>query len=282
MRSPVTPLPDTARQLPEFAKPPVVEVACSIQFEPIKELHAGLLGLLWEEYRERYPRVEEQAPLPPTREQFTEAPPRFGFTIQGTFPMPRVWFLTEDGQRLVQVQRDYFIVNWRKQLDTGAAYPRYPTLRETLIDELEVFQQFLSDEKLAPIRTVQTELTYVNHIEARESDGSRKALSRIIRIWAGDKAVGKLPEFEEASAQAHYIMRDGEKPIGRLHITVEPQRFVNDNTPLYALTLVARGAPATPDIDGAVSFLDRGHEAIVEGFTAITTDEMHKTWERQR
>ncbi len=259
----------------------MVEVACSVQFEPIKELHAGLLGLLWEEYRERYPRVEEQAPLSPTREQFTGSPPRFGFSMQGTFPMPRLWFLTEDGQRLVQVQRDHFIVNWRK-LDTGAAYPRYPTLRETLIEELDLFQKFLADEGLAPIRTVQTELTYVNHIEARESDGSRKSLSRIVRIWAGDKAVGKLPEFEEATVQAHYIIRDGAKPVGRLHVTIEPQQYVKDNTPLYALTLVARGAPPTPDVDGAVASLDRGHEAIVEGFTAITTDEMHKTWERQR
>ncbi len=281
MRSPVTPLPNTARSLPEYRKPPVVEVACSVQFEPIKELHAGLLGLLWEEYRERYPRVEEQAPLSPTREQFTGSPPRFGFSMQGTFPMPRLWFLTEDGQRLVQVQRDHFIVNWRK-LDTGAAYPRYPTLRETLIEELDLFQKFLADEGLAPIRTVQTELTYVNHIEARESDGSRKSLSRIVRIWAGDKAVGKLPEFEEATVQAHYIIRDGAKPVGRLHVTIEPQQYVKDNTPLYALTLVARGAPPTPDVDGAVASLDRGHEAIVEGFTAITTDEMHKTWERQR
>ncbi len=280
MRSPVTPLPDTARQLPEFAKPPVVEVACSIQFDPIDGLHAGLLGLLWEEYRSRYPRVEEQAPLHPTREEFTVAPPRMGIRMAGTFPMPRLWFLTEDGQRLVQVQRDHFIVNWRK-LDTGAAYPHYPFLRAMLIEEIDVFQQFLADEKLAPIRAVQTELTYVNHIEARESDGSRKSLSRIVRIWA-DNAVGKLPDFEEAAVQAHYIMRDGEKPVGRLHVTIEPQRYVKDNAPLYALTLVARGAPSTSDVDGAIAFLDRGHETIVEGFTAITTDEMHKTWERQR
>src|SRR5690348_6823882 len=159
MRSPVTPLPDTARQLPEFAKPPVVEVACSIQFELIKELHVGLLGLLWEEYRERYPVVQEQAPLQTPREQFTGTPPRFGFSMTGTFPMPRVWFLTEDGQRLVQVQRDHFIVNWRK-LDTGAAYPRYPHLRDSLIEEIELFQQFLADEGLAPIRAIQAELTY--------------------------------------------------------------------------------------------------------------------------
>lgn len=270
-----------AARLPEYAKPPVVEVACAVQFEPIEELHAGRLGLLWEEYRDRYPRVEQQSPLSPMREQFDPAPGRIGFSFQGTFPMPRVWFLSTDGTRLIQVQRDHFIVNWRK-LDTGAVYPRYPSLREALIEEHGRFQRFLKREGLDAIRAVQTELTYVNHIDAREADAGRKSLSRIVRVWAGDKAVGKLPQFEEASFQAHYIMQDGEKPIGRLHISIEPQRYVKDNAPLYALTLVARGVPPTSDFDGALAFLDRGHEAIVEGFTAVTADEMHRIWERQR
>ncbi|MGH8591471.1 MAG: TIGR04255 family protein, partial [Gammaproteobacteria bacterium] len=111
--------------LPEYAKPPVVEVACAVQFEPITELHAGRLGALWGEYRDRYPRVEQHPPLPALREQFEATPARLGFTVETTFPMPRVWFLSAEGTRLVQVQRDYFILNWRK-LDTDAVYPRYP------------------------------------------------------------------------------------------------------------------------------------------------------------
>jgi uncharacterized protein (TIGR04255 family) len=275
-----TPLTYVAPPLPEYAKPPVVEVACSIQFEPIDKLHTGRLGLLWEGYRDRYPLVEQQPPLSPIREQFEPAPMRLGFSFE-TFPMPRVWFLKPDGTRLVQVQRDHFIVNWRK-LDTDVEYPRYVSIRETLIEELAHFQAFLERESLGPIRVVQTELTYVNQIDARAPDGSRKPLSQIVRVWSGDAAKGKLPRFEETSFHARYIMRDGDKPVGRLHISLEPQLLGKDNTPAYALTVVARGAPATPDVDGALASLDRGHEAIVEGFTAITTDEMHAVWGRQK
>jgi uncharacterized protein (TIGR04255 family) len=196
--------------------------------------------------------------------------------------MPRVWFLNKDGTRLVQVQRDHFIVNWRK-LDTDVEYPRYVSSRETLVEELGHFQGFLEREGLGPIRVVQTELTYVNQIDARAADGSRKPLSQIFRVWSGDVPEGKLPRFEEASFHARYIMmRDGDKPFGRLHINLEPQLLVKDNAPAYALTVVARGAPLTPDVDGALASLDTGHEAIVEGFTAITTDEMHATWGRQK
>jgi uncharacterized protein (TIGR04255 family) len=275
-----TPLTDIAGTLPEYAKPPVVEVACSIQFEAIDKLHAGQLGLLWEGYRDRYPHVEQQAPLSPIREQFGPTPMRLGFSFE-TFPMPRVWFLNADGTRLVQIQRDHFIVNWRK-LDTDVVYPRYDSMRETLVKELGHFQSFLDREGLGAIRVVQTELTYVNHIDARGADGSRRPLSQIIRLWRGDIPEGKLPSFEEASFHARYIMRDGDKSIGRLHINLEPQLLVKDNTPIYALTVVARGVPSSPDVDGALASLDREHETIVEGFTAITTDEMHAKWERQK
>ena len=252
-----------------------------MQFEPITELHAGHLGALWGEYRDRYPRVEQYPPLPTVREEFELTPARFGFNVGTTFPMPRVWFLNPEGTRLVQVQREYFVVNWRK-LDTDEVYPRYPTLRRGLVEEVERFQRFLGREGLGPIRAVQAELTYVNHIDAREADGSRKSLSRIVRIWGGDGAAGKVPPFEEAAFQARYVMSDQAKPVGWLHITLEPHRYVKDRAPLYVLTLVARGTPRAPDLDAALAFLDQGHEAIVEGFTAITTDEMHKTWERQR
>ena len=259
-----------------------MEVACSIQFEPIDELHAGRLGSLWEEYRDRYPQVEQQAPLSATREQFELTPMRISFSMKGAFPMPRLWFLNDDGTRLVQVQHDHFAVNWRK-LDKDVEYPRYDSIRDTLVQEFERFREFLEDEHLAPTPIIQTELTYVNHIDARDKDANRKPLSEIVRIWTGETPRGKLPEFEEASFHARFIMHDGyDKPTGRLHINLEPQSFVRDNAPVYALTLIARGAPPSPDFEGALTSLDRGHEAIVEGFTAITTEQMHAIWERHQ
>lgn len=261
-----------------------MEVACSVQFEPITGLHAGRLGLLWEHYRDRYPNVEQQPPLTASREQFEPKPVRIGFSLEGSFPMfpmPRLWFLSEDGTRLIQVQRDHFIVNWRK-LDTQAEYPRYHSIRETLIEEFGRFQDFLKKQRLALPPIVQTELTYVNHIDARQADGARKPLSQIVQIWTGETPDAKLPQFEEASFHARYIIRDGDQPTGRLHINLEPQLYVRDNAPVYALTLISRGAPPSPEFEGALSSLDKGHEAIVEGFTAITTEEMQVVWERKR
>jgi hypothetical protein len=131
-----------------------------------------------------------------------------------------------------------------------------------LVEEIDRFRSYLGQEGLPTIRPVQAELTYVNHISAREADGSRTPLSRIVRIWAGDKVAGKLPTFEEAAFQARYVISENAKPVGRLHVTLEPHRYARDNAPLYVLTLVARGAPRAPHFDAALAFLDRGHEAV--------------------
>lgn len=267
--------------LPEYAKPPVVEVACSIQFDPVVGLHAAHLGLLWQEYRDRFPVVQQYPPLPVMREEFEAARSGVSFNMLQPFGVPRLWFLNGKGTRLIQVQPDHFIVNWRR-LDTEEPYPRYPVVRQMLVEELDRFRSFLRREELPEISPRQTELSYVNHIDAKLPDGSRKPLDEVVRLWRSDQRTELLPPFEEASLNARYIIRDAENPVGRLHIAVEPQRFVKDGAPLYAVTLIARGVPKEPDVPSALESLDRGHKAIVEGFTAVTTDEMHATWERQR
>src|SRR5712692_5340767 len=86
--------------LPTFDAPPVAEVALSVQFEPLGSLRSVQLGLLWERFRDGYPRVEEHAPLEPVKEEFgARVPPQIGVKIE-TFdspPVPRLWFLSQPG-----------------------------------------------------------------------------------------------------------------------------------------------------------------------------------------
>ncbi|HUE08033.1 MAG TPA: hypothetical protein VMP41_11445, partial [Acidimicrobiales bacterium] len=61
---------------------------------------------------------------------------------------------------------------------------------------------------------------------------------------------------------------------------VQPAFQREDNQPVIALTLLARGAPRTTDATGVVEFLRLGHEWIVRGFADLTTAAMHDEWER--
>ncbi len=129
---------DSKRLLPDFSNPPVIEVALSVQFEPIAALRTPQIGLLWEEFRPRFQKTEEYPPLNAVIEKFG-LPEAHKSDIQVQMlpspPVPRVWFLNETGTELVQVQQDRFVHNWRK-VGTGDVYPRYERVREVFRNEL--------------------------------------------------------------------------------------------------------------------------------------------------
>ncbi len=267
-------------KLPEFKKPPVVEVAISVQFEEL-QVHGAHLGLLWSEYRDSYPLAEQHLPIQTKVEQF-EPPKASKPTIEFTpsIPTARYWFLNKQGTRLIQVQPNRFILNWRK-LDTEEQYPRYRQIRENFLQELTRFREFIEREGLGEIIPDQSELTYVNHIRMDDVWERHGQVDRVVKLWSSESLVDDyLPEPEEVRLRVTYLIPDDDEPNGRLHVTLDPEHFKADESPLFNLKLIARGAPEGDGIEGALRFLDRGHEWIVQGFTSITSATMHAKWER--
>src|ERR1700691_5158974 len=113
---------------PEFVRPPVIEVALSVQFRRLERLRSAHLGSLWAKFRHRFPRTEDYAPLEPAFERFDQNrnQPKLGGEVRAydVPPLPRAWFLNEGGTELIQVQPDRFVRNWRK-VDEEDRYVRY-------------------------------------------------------------------------------------------------------------------------------------------------------------
>jgi uncharacterized protein (TIGR04255 family) len=270
--------------LPDYDKPPVVEVASSIQFGIIPGLDAVRLGLLWSAFRKDYPRTEQYPPLAHEVESFG-APTLSQISFSVT-PMisPRCWFMNEKGTRLLQVQHDRFVLNWRKLDIDDEVYPHYlKVLRPALETEYRRFERFLRDEGLATPVPDQVELTFVNHIPAGEPKGRREPAGRFTNLWNGEPRGGVLPPAEDVNLGCRFLMRDDhDAPVGRLHVSLQSHYKVSDGSPLYVLQLTARGAPQGEGLTGALAFLDQGHEWIVRGFTDITPPEMHALWKRKQ
>src|SRR5690242_236660 len=114
-----------ASPLPDYEQPPVVEVASSIQFGSVPGLDAARLGLLWSVFRKEYPRTEQYPPL--AHEVETFGAPTVSQISFSVAPMisPRCWFTNEKGTRLLQVQHDRFVLNWRKLDKDDEVYPHY-------------------------------------------------------------------------------------------------------------------------------------------------------------
>jgi uncharacterized protein (TIGR04255 family) len=272
----------TQSSLPDFAAPPVTEVALSVQFDPLTVLRTPHLGLLWQDFRDRFPKTEEHSPLPPVIEKFGLiglAP--IGVRFEATPPVPRCWFLNEAGTKLIQVQQDRFVHNWRK-IGQGDEYPRYEQIRQTFETELGIFCQFLAREQLGELAPNQCEVTYVNQILSGRGWEKHGQLGEVVTMWTSHHSDEFLSEPEDVHLAVRYVIPDSTgNPLGRLLVNVEPAYRVSDGTPIFVLQLTARGKPDGEGVEGVLKFFDRGREWIVRGFASMTSPLIHKIWERR-
>lgn len=266
--------------LPEFRAPPITEVALGAQFDVIPGFLTPHVGLVWQRFREQFPLLEEQAPLPAVFETFGPNP-QFGMSLQlmAGPETPRVFFINQARTELLQVQKDRFLHNWRK---VGAAdnYPRFERMLETFRAGFATFSNAISSEGLGPIIPNQCEVTYINQMPVPAGGSFSDLTDDLFGQHTGSLALDDLGKAEDLRFLLRYVMRDGDgKPIGRLVASAEPGRRL-DGQAIIQLTLTARGRPSTPDENGIVDFLNRGRISVVKGFAHLTGPKMHKLWER--
>jgi uncharacterized protein (TIGR04255 family) len=267
--------------LPDFSAPPLTEVVLGVQFDSIERFLSPHLGLVWERFKAKFPRVEEHTPLAPMFETFG-APPQFvpGFSLQvmSGAEMPRVFFVNDDRTQLLQVQRDRFLHNWRK-VNGGDGYPRFERMLETFEDGLRTFAEVIDREKLGVVRANQCEVSYINQIPVPPGEGIFGLIKKVSPGFAAETQLEELGNPEDVRTLLRYVLRDGGKPVGRLLVAAEPARRP-DGTTILQVTLTARGQPAGPSFADVSRFLEKGRIAVVRGFTQLTSGAMHELWER--
>jgi uncharacterized protein (TIGR04255 family) len=265
--------------IPDFDNPPVIETVLSVQFHALKGLALPHFGLFWQTIRDAYPNFHVQPPLNATVEKFGgQDLPQFTISVEGLSGLPvRCWFITQSGQRVLQVQNDRLIYNWRKTRHDDE-YPRYESIRLAFETEWNNFCKFLEDEKLGLPEPNQCEITYINHIEPVNNTGQPIAMSTIFPSWVGSASRIFLPEPVTVACTTVYDMPNDS---GRLYIEFKPAIRHADGKKIIVLTLTARGAPASPKITDVLTWFDLGREWIVRGFADFTSDAMHKRWGRR-
>lgn len=263
-----------------FAHPPVNEVVLSVQFaRPIPDDVLALADF-WPKIREDFPNLERQPPIMPASEDFSSPPrqPPFRFEFgEGAMPQ-RYWLVSEEGNDLVQFQRDRFLVNWRRQ-GSETPYPRYDHIRKMFTEIFPVFQESLAPQDKAGLEPEWCEITYINEIDAEPDSGhGHMELGRILRLFQHRVELEALPPPEDAQFQERFVLRRDESPFGRFYLNATPAFRSTDGKAVYMVTLLVRGSPQTTDSDGALALFDLGHDQIVRTFRDMTTDEMHDRW----
>lgn len=277
---------------PEFSDPPVVEVAFSLQFAALPSLNSGHLAIWWEQLKSDYPKIEEQTPLPPFLEQFGPRPAPQSVQIivsapgvggqQPRWPGSRYWFVTERGDRLIQVQTDRLTYNWRRLEGADGTYPRYGAVRKAFRQVLQKFRLFLREGRFGELEPTQCELTYVNHLAIGKGWDRFGEIGEVFPVCVPNPPGGQLPEPEDGSFQFRYpIKHESGEQAGRLYVSAQPALRADGGTSILLLQIAARGRPPGAPDESIFSFFDQGHDLAVRAFLAVTAERMHRLWGRK-
>ncbi len=260
----------------------------SVQFDSVEGLKIPHLGLIWQGFKSRFPNVEQHGNLGPVVERVR--PSRVTqpqISLSTAVETPRVWFLSEDGADLVQIQSNRFVRNWRKQPTVNRDYPHYDDhIRPSFLSDLNEFRQALIDNGLEDISINQCELTYVNHITPNEVWQSHSQIDRILNIWSKESSKSLGSGFENASVRFSNKIEDSAGEfLGRVHFDMQPQFLVQSGksgepSPVFVCNLVARGRPISDKEDGFIRFLDLGRRQMIELFERIFTEAIQESWEK--
>ncbi len=266
--------------MPDFERPPVVETALGVEFLSMPGWTPSHFAVFAREVQSEYPRVEiRDDVISSTIERFgpeARRPPEFRAELLSHMPM-RWWYVDDARGRLLQLQTDRFVHNWRKP-SPEAAYPRYPETRTMFKSAWERFLAFLSAQGLDSPTVVQCQVDYINHLEKGDgwqSPADMSNVSRLLGAVQGDF----LPTPDVLLLAARYVIPPEQ---GRLHVTLQPALRNVDQVEILQLSLTARGRPASSTTDDILKWLDTGHEWVVRGFVDVTTPAMHQRWRRTR
>jgi len=212
----------------KFKNPPIHELVIGARFAPqLRALRSEHIGLLWSRLgRKDFPNVHQKPPLGVPTPSETEF-----------FPMPRFWLESKEEDKLIQVQKDAFLLNWRKR---ESEYPSFAGKLKPEFDRcFEIFEAFVHEDVNEPeIRIEYCELTYLDLIRPCEYWGGPKDTRNVIPSFVAPTCVTALDS--DASFDCSFFFDVA--PDLRLQVGI---RVVEDGgdppSSLLALEFGARG-----------------------------------------
>jgi uncharacterized protein (TIGR04255 family) len=276
------------------ARPPVNEVVISISFQPQPILDGPRLLIALSQILADLPQVTEVPPYempaeqPPEEQAWQPAVQQIRFVSPQQ--MQRRYWLTasEPSPLLLQVQSNYFALNWRRQ-EGGEHYPGFERLMEDFRRYLSLFEQAVVGQGGERLTVSQLELTYINILRPDKLWGGIKDLPRVINL-----NIPGMERFESLNlAYSEPVTTESGSFYGRLHAAVatgyqpkdpkaEPAGIRSlrtaDMTPVVNLSITTRSAKLAESTADIHQRFGLAHDAVTGAFKSLTTDVARRNW----
>jgi uncharacterized protein (TIGR04255 family) len=254
---------------PEFERPPVVETSMGFFFSAIPQWSMRHTWLLWDRFRSEYPEPEFMVPLGEVELKLA------GPQDLSHLPL-RVWYQNRSRSKLLQVQNNLFLRNWRKTSESHS-YEHYDACAPEYRVDWSKFLDFLASESLPRPQVNRCEITYFNHLVRGEDWSDISELSNLYRSWVSVRSEYPLSNPKMINISASYGLSDDTL----LQITSQGAVRHSDGKEIIQLSVTATAPPKGQEDAQLFERLDNCHEAAVEGFLVFTTEAMHRRWGRR-
>lgn len=257
----------TDRKLPDYENPPLAEVVMGIRFQPLSGIKIPHYGLFWTAVKKEFPTCQH-APVLGDLKGLEESE-------TGGLPIPRVWLINEEGDYLIQLQKNHFLFNWRKK---DGVYPRFANIAPKFYENFEKFQKFCAHNDLGDIVPEKFELSYINHIYINEGWTKIEEIGNIFPDIKWSKNEDRFLK-EMISFQWFQEFNMPNSQNGRIFVKVRHGVKRPENTPLFVFEITVRGSRLEISQD---EWFRNAHDAILWTFEDLTHNSIQEeVWKKK-
>lgn len=240
----------------EFSNAPVIEVILGSQFEGVTFESKSIFDF-YNSVKENFPDIQENPPLAALIENIdspSETRIISGFTS-------RKFFINNSQNKLIQIQPDRFLFNWRKT-NNEEEYPHFDSVFSEFIG---IFNQ-LEDKISIKSKLNQLEMTYVDHILLEDFNMSNFNPNKILNIFNLSKNIKNI------NSSFHFPIKEIK---GNMICNIKSAFRNIDKKRLIIIESTCRGINDNQTID---QWFDIAHKNLIELFKEITTKEAKLKW----
>lgn len=237
-----------------FTQPPVVELVMGITLQP-GFFSGNDYVTIYDLLKEKYPIIEEH-PQILTIIESVEGQAKHNIP-QST--ESRKQYISKNGDRLVQIQNDRVVFNWRKYTNQSVVeYPKYDTVRDEFISVLTAIS---SQYNIIPA-IIQHEITFYDHLDLKSLDLTVATMFSALSIFN----INHIPKFAQFKIQ---IPVESLNAVQSFNCTSGSK--TESHEPIIVLESTNRGH-TTPDLKSIIDWFNASHNSLVEFFVTILSE----------
>ncbi len=241
-----------------FENSPVNEVIFGMQFDgPILSINSVMEII--DIFKIDYPEITEHPPLPSIVESPNKPKTQ---RMLNTF-YSRKHIIHKGKNKLIQVQPDRLLFNWRKE-DTTEDYPHYDVVYKLFAQIVETISKKVNKDIGKKIN--QYEFTYVNHIYLNEFGMNEYEPSNIFNI------IQQKYQLKDINLEYSIPQED---IGGVLNTSIKSAKNKNDNRKLFVLENTCRGFSSSTSMN---KWFSSAHKILFDNFVNIITAKAKNIW----